>query len=1123
MRYSLCLIGIACLALTESSGSSYASEQDRTRDGQKIDKATLTRKEQSAQILLNSFNANRNSPQAPAVLAAYCEILDEIITIQNRISYATGAPSSEFKTSLTQLIKQLTLIITQFRNYEEIGRVYYLRGRAYLKNNQKEAAIADLEHLVGSWPNSPEALPGSLSLWDLLMDKKDYRRVVEHIKQINISSDSKFYPMALERLEWAHFFLNEPFLALQIAEKLLNYSKDQDPQERRTSVINLAVFYTNSSINKTPKLQPRDALIYFRSHLNEAELEIALLRYALLLRTKGMSEELEKVQGLLENEKTSDGFRCDLLIMTLENQMNTRRFIQVKSTAAALMQLENSPKLKGDDKRITRLKSTLAETTVKLQKVFLEQKRSTSVSNAIAESLISLYHYNVTQREDDESKSKINFNLGELYLLKQDYESAVTAFKWVIEKTSPNKKSFSNKKDQADFFKKSSLRLIEVTYLKFKNLKLIPNMLNPISLTSPQRDLPSEIIQWMSWVDDYVRSAPFNETIDGLYFDTIRTLYSYGHTVKAIERIFDFLKAYPSSAFASASLSLVLDTYVLSEEWQKIFDLVSIQVDHTQWKKSPELQKRLIALQSDSYYKLLEAGYRKGEFQNTLVNGDRFLHLHPTSQRRAEFFELLGNAALKLGNKKLGLKYFTQLRSTGSRKPENQLIAASTAESLAEESYQYDEATSQYLKYLATTAASQTADPKELNAIRSKTLLFAWLSGDVNLLKKVFESTLVCPSQESALALECEKSKARIACSQAPSNSNFMKLEKEAKTGGKLGVIYATGALANPKLSTDRKLNLIKIIASNWEEQDALTQFSAIPIITNTALGILTQIRQGVRKFGVALDKNVIKKRVKLIETAEAQMDAIAGLPVIEIRLSALMATSGLFRDLATDISALRPPPGLAGGDLKVFRDTLDEIRSPFQKKAIAIEKQAFDIAGETGIDSKSIADRASNPTVPFFPISPKISQDLKLLLQVLIKSSDLKSSSEIQSLCQTFFSAIARRNWPMAAFMVQEAKRLSDQGKLSTEEFTLIKVLSLNAIGATPEALGALLAVQDRNPVIQFLVFAGFFNAQAKDKAKHALKDFTGKVDPAQAQWFLKAKAWASSDDDGKELQRER
>jgi hypothetical protein len=965
---------------------------------------------------------NRGRPKEPAYLLRLAEMAQDTAAIEFRIAYGKQKPGhpvnlTEYKNLMKRSIAPLNALITRFPRSRDIPRAYRLRAKALAETSQVDQAVADLKYLVDTWPRSADAPIANVDLWTFLIQKKDYATAIRYIQHYGAKPTDRHYNSALEKLSMCYYFLDNIDEAIRYAEAELRTAKTV---ERSKAISNLALFYATGIEKKRPGLDAGSAIARFQRSVAGEDLGNLLVSFAYLLRAKGLDAQIELLKASLGSAPLSDAMKSDLHLICLENELNRRDFAQIKASVQTEAALYNkSALLRKDKHRSDKIHQTFADALPILQK-------QTTPDPNVSEGLRTIYEFMLaTTQGDSFQQAKIHYNMAESLLVSKDVEKAVAHYRWVVDHTSFDKPA------QKDLFVNASLKALTGRLETLKTHQWVPKEIVAHSLKTSPREVPPPVLEWISWIDHFPVKLYTEKKIDELAFAANRILYSFDHVEDATDRLKDFIKAYPTSPSAIPSASLIIDTYIASQDWRTTYELTSKYLQVPQFK-TPEFQARLADLAADSYCKILDESYRAKNYTGTLKGADDYLAHFPTTKRRSDFLELAANSALGLGDKARAAVYFKSLEQLGTQKTEVLNLASMTDGSLAEDHFDFRTASSDYRKYLENGG---TSSPE----LRTKILLFAWLSGDSAALSSALKSRAVCPTSTDAV------------CASYANRSNRAPFLERLEQANK-----------NVRLSASSRMSIVKAIPEAWAKEDSLLKYTLLSRLQKAVPDALHLVRMQVRKENrIKLDPNVIKKRVKSVEQAQTSMENAATIPLIHIRLLALLETGGLYDDLVNDLQSAPEPKGLSAQDRSEFKKTLAEIASPFAQKRDELHKTAVDLANRSGIDESA-----------FIALAKSLQSDARLKdalvsyprgiqqeafgssLEALLKPGDSESS---KSLVSSYRQALSAKNWIKAGFLIQwaQTKLTESKGelKLPSETLSVMKSLLLARTDAISEA----------------------------------------------------------------------
>jgi tetratricopeptide (TPR) repeat protein len=1026
---------------------------------------------QAKRIALKSFSGivprYHGTPQEPVFLLREAEMIQDIAAIEYRLIFGKDSQASKitdkadkkidlsvYQKTMRDSLVPLNQIIATAPRFQKLPHTIRMRAKAYQELGYLEEALRDLKYFVATWPAHAEAPLAYSDLWAMLIQKKYYEEAIQYINRYGLRVNDKYYHAALDNLAWCHYFLGSVSLSLDYTETALKTSKGM---ERDKAVSNLALFYATGVEKKDPTTPSDQALARFKKSVSGDDLEKVSISYAYLLRSKALDEALEqyKNQAYLDPALPNTG-RSDLLILTSENELNRQKYTQMKiSIDQELDLIRKVPAMKKNAKVMAKAKASLSSSAQALQKTLALPNQAmnpevASILGVCYQFLIDVSQGNVLEQ------GRLHYNIGESALIAKDMDGATRNYRWIVDNLS------IKAPDQKDLYIQASVKALEVRYQMIQDKGWRPNELTAKSIDSTPKELPTQVKEWITWVDRFPVEAASAKVILDLKYDTLlfesnRILYAYDDVAKSVQRLLAFVDKYPTSKSAIPSAALVIDTYVTSKKWNDAYITAGKFASIDAWKGT-DFSKSLGIVIGDSYYSILNSSYMAKDYAGTLKSADDFVHKNPGNRRQADFLELAANSSLGLGDKVKASGYFKQLAQMGGEKKEVVALSLMTDGSIAEDRFDFGAASDSYRKLLE---AGGQADPTDL---RKKVLLFAWLSGDQNRLNSAMASKLVCPTKADPTCKEYQERK-------TPTSSVAVALNR-------LKILK--------KLSFKHRSETIEEISHDWSHQSAIDQQALLGELSDVIPKILHDLRLDTQKNAhVDLDQWAIQHRVKLIKEFEAVSEKVAALPLIRFQVLAQLEVAGTYQDMIQDLHAIKRPRGVSDDDAKEIEKLLASAAEPFVKKRDDLKLAALTRVQETGIDAQTVdmffstfkndskSDSKDDASLNDIRTGKEQSEQDYAFDGGLLAGITPPPTDGGKALVSAFQSLLQQSNRQQAGFMIQMA---TEQKLLSDSNISLMKAVLLAKSGLIAEATSELRA--------HFAVF----DSKAKDKAGAAI-----------------------------------
>ncbi|MEK7690253.1 MAG: hypothetical protein AAB425_04455, partial [Bdellovibrionota bacterium] len=490
---------------------------------------------------------------------------------------------------------------------------------------------------------------------------KDYRGALNYLAQLEKLEKGLILGIALDKMAWAHYFLDDIPLAFQalgreVAE--LDPGNASDSQVLARTVQPASLFFMRGFEKSLAQYRPEQALATFQElFTKEPKLaEQALIQLAFHLRSKDKDTELSQ---LLAANKKMKSLTLDLAAVIGGHQLNQRKYEQMRETA--LSASKTLTELSADEKQDYqtnggRLIKELANWMRELQARYGKNKDN-SDAKRISLVLVPLYetHLKFPGKEKD---APIRFNLAEIQFGQGNFGPATLNYRWIH-------------RNQKKTMPAAELRSIESRFkeLEIKNLtaRNLAARALPESTDSPDR--PKELTEWIDWVDAFAADHRFAPPGDAFYFEANRALYKTGDLHGALDRMVAFAQKHPSSAHAKGSASLALDTWIASSKWDRAQKFAETLMKDPVWRKNAMFAD-LHRIAGDARIRLLEEAASRDTLEESdakeiLAMIQEFQTQYPTHARLPRALEVGATVSVKRGEKVAARGFFQALQASG--------------------------------------------------------------------------------------------------------------------------------------------------------------------------------------------------------------------------------------------------------------------------------------------------------------------------------------------------------------------------------------------------------------------------------------------------------------------------
>ena len=849
---------------------------------------------------------------------------------------------------------------------------------------------------------------------------------------------------------------------------------NSDRALQENSLLDIVLFYFEGYEQKDPQYQLSDTLSYFRKLEPGPVFGRMLVKMAKLLRSHGHEADLVswKDQVLLAESSLPESL--EVALTTYEYQLNKRRYPQVVESARDFIKVYSKHGGKeGFMPLFTQAQKLLLDTAEGLQAIIIKNKGNEE-AKPLSATLAAIYE-SFTRIVDDSDLRvpRVHYNLAETLFAIQDYEGATEHYRWVALRGEGD----ADASLKAIASRYEVLRLKQLADREIKARKLPADTTGDESQSIQNADLDKRLLQWIAWIDTHYdkyhsRKPADSEKIESFLFEADRALYVNGQTAAATQRLRKFAEKNPKSKFAIPAATLVVDTYIITANWEKTHELVLEFLEEKAWKGG-SFETRLAGLAADSYFKVMEEKFGRKEYAQVLKDSGKFLKKYEKSERLPDGLRLAGQSALAIGDKLLAKHYFSRLIQERP-KADGFGDALLARGSLAEENHEFKAAAADYSGFLGLSAESYRK--AQTDTLRKKVLMLTWLAGNTGELRALLGNKAVCTDN---LTEDCEKFEALVGLAtpeRSGSQEDAEKALKRAKAAsGENRVFWALVGLEGAKhLEYRDRVYLIRQVASNWDDLESISKYAVLPQVSRSVARAFAFNRQEMSEIApLRANERYIKRRVEVIREMENAATKAMNLPWVRIRAELLNEVAQLYLDFSKDLAKLPPPKNMPAEDIALYEDTVRKLVLPFEEKGQDLRRKAFELASKFAVEDdllKKIVD-------PFFAENPSQAKSLKSSVvlpppaelglgylsvldptgnwKVFLKQSPKEIIFEITQpemrLKQLWVTALSASNWPQIAFVMSEAK---DKKAVSDGTLSVMRAIALSRAGARAEGL---------------------------------------------------------------------
>ncbi len=1040
-------------------------------------------------LLINKKFQNQESELLLRLARLQQENADILFRIAHAQAYEAKKPISlsSYNEQMKQSIRALNELMAKYPSFDRTALALIMRGKAHSEVRMREQAIGDFMRVIKEFPNFEEVTSAYIAMAEFSIEEGKHDLAIQYLKNLIRDTKSPDYPYALFKMAWSYFYLNDIPQTMNFAKQYLQFHTNKiegaksksDPSLAHANVVmrnemlaDVPLFYMRGFDLHLPEFPVSNALNYFRSMASNYStneiFEEMLLKFTKLLRSHGQEAALVNWKDQVIVGEAKRPVALEVFLLVYEDQLNKYRY---KNVVESTKDMEKLFERSGGSYSFAPAYRFLLDVAGKVQKTIFEEKNSKG-GQALSVVLINIYrtYLKIANPVDDPAVFRVHFNLAEAYANLEKYDLSIANYQWIIENA---KRSKSLAQKSGVDISQAGLKAISMRYIDLKKKNLIPEDIKPrtVDEDSP-KDINPKLNEWIGWitaVDQFGINKKDYDKSDFYFFEANRALYFHGWIHKALKQMMDFVRQNPESKYAIAMASLCLDTMISSKNWASANKLAHDYIDLNDWKDKA-FKNRLATLSADTYFKVMEEKYTDNDYKAVLNMAEKIDTHYSKSNRRADFYNLVGRSALAAQQDDQAMIYFAKLVKEDPKSTHINSVLLLQAQN-NESKYEFKRAATNYIQYLSLGKVKATA--QELRNLREKVVSLAWLSGESAFQKQVLRNDRICASD---IAKKCElyailgvldtakeqRSKQDVAIAWKTVNTANISYEQKA-----LSAIISMQSRKNFTMS--EVINMTDMVVLGYSRLEPAAKFVATAGISEVLPQVFPILRREVSRIArVKADRAAIENRVAWIRKVEAIASKVSNMPWARVQAATLNTVADLYMDLANDLKGLPAPKGLAGDDLKAYQATMAEIAKPFEDDGKKLRTKTFEIASRAGIEDSTfhlIAESYFNENPdkrePILANGP-LPQARSLTIEVLERLDSRGKWSRLNDrpddpvmvLKVRWAQALLNQRWAQVAYFLSEAKSRS---LIAPTVVQMMTSVALAAAGAKAEGLAQL------------------------------------------------------------------
>ncbi|MHB8419856.1 MAG: tetratricopeptide repeat protein [Myxococcales bacterium] len=604
-------------------------------------------------------------------------------------------------------------IVRRYPKYQRMDEVLYFLGHNLWDQSQEKEALGVYKLLVVRYPQSKYVADAYLAFGEYYFDNSNGQRpmlikALAAYKKAASFPENKVYLYALYKQGWCHYNLGDFAHALDMFKTVILYA-------------DLASSVTNGSKLKLAKDARKDyVLTYSRDsrlfnplgakdnflkvggqenywpmlkglaglYFDDGKDKEAVLTYRQLIRDRPLSPEAPFFQARIVDAT-----------MRVGNKKFTAD--QAKLLVQILLQVQQGGMAKTEDEKkdLARAEDLAERTLSNLAVTWHNEGKKTRDEETFALDN-QIYRNYLTLFPKSPKAYSLHFYHGELlYDQLQDYGGASREYDWVV--TQDIQKLQQHQKPGKWFGKAAE----DAVYAWEEVARQAGASAPPPVKSTKELPIPPSQQGLVDACERYVKYFATGPKVVEINYKVARIYYAYNHFAEAVKGFLDIALNHPDAEVAQFSANLVLDSYNLLGDFQKVHDAARKFLSMPKLAKG-KFRDDLTKIIEESGFKLVEAEEKAGHFEDAARKYLGFAADFPKGDRADQ---ALWNASIdfyKAGDFEASIKARRQIISSY---PQSQLMPKalfSNAQSY-ESTADFAQAASAYERYAAAYEKQQ--------------------------------------------------------------------------------------------------------------------------------------------------------------------------------------------------------------------------------------------------------------------------------------------------------------------------------------------------------------------------------------------------------------------------------
>lgn len=584
----------------------------------------------------------------------------------------------------SKAIATYQLLVTRFPDYANVDAAYYALGYCLNDMGERVKAMAAFRELVEKVPNSPLVAEAWLLIGELYFEVGQYAESIEAYSHTLKDEKGKYYDLALYKLAWSYFNLNQYPTAIRTFKRLIERIDNKTttsalgPLLRKEAIDYLGISLADDDWNGDGEKDPDATVARAVSYLSEGkpfEREV-LKKYAeTLYEQHEMSKypmAIEAYRAVIardplnpENAQIKERIVAIYDTMRDIEKMTAERLELVRDygpgSAWYAANAGRPEVLAGVDRQIELALSQAAQFHNKRAQDLKAQAATTGKEEfnvaAVQEykKAAQVYEDYLRQFPGTKQAYEHTYFLAECYYYSFDFEKATKNYIKVRDWPGRTERQEMAAYNVIIALEKEAAKRIQEGRLPGNDMpgdaSAVEVVIQPETegkvVVDPQ-PIPQLTLEWIAAVDwylskDYKPKDP--EQRVRLAFRVAAELYKRRHLEEARRRFEEIMVKYPESALASAAAVGIINSYRMENDWENIA-LWSKKIDELKIGKPEEraaLAQEVKIFQLGAQFKEAEKAFEDGDYKKA---AETFIAVVDADPKSSVADKALQNAAI---------------------------------------------------------------------------------------------------------------------------------------------------------------------------------------------------------------------------------------------------------------------------------------------------------------------------------------------------------------------------------------------------------------------------------------------------------------------------------------------